>query len=148
MRIICYLISALLLSSLGNPLSAKDMLSSTTTVESLKPQLVLDHSWVPFPDYADREGWDKLLGTNKEAIIKRGEGKLRYKWKYLKATDFLAYERTGDRNIMQTPNSDNVNALSDLVVAELAERKGRFIDQIINGVFYQCERSSLVLSAH
>lgn len=108
----------------------------------------MDQKWVPFPNYTDREGWDKLLGSNKASVIKRGENKLNYQWKPVVATDFLEYERSGNRNVMQTPNSDNTNALSDLVVAELAEGKGRFLDQIINGVFFQCERTSWVLSAH
>ena len=34
------------------------------------------------------------------------------------------------------------------MLAELAEGKGRFIDQLINGVFYSCEMTSWVLSAH
>jgi hypothetical protein len=108
----------------------------------------MDRAWVPYPDYNDREGWDKLLGDNKDVLIKRGEKQLTYQWQVIKATDYLEYERSGDRNIMQNPNSDNNNALSDLVLAELAEGKGRFLDQIINGVYYNCERTSWVLSAH
>ena len=26
-------------------------------------------AWFPFPAYTDREGWDKLLGSHKEAFI-------------------------------------------------------------------------------
>ena len=33
-------------------------------------------------------------------------------------------------------------------MAELAEGKGRFVDQLINGVFFSCEMTSWVLSAH
>lgn len=124
------------------------MLSAGRDTTLMKELLVMNQKWVPFPDYNDREGWDDLLGENKDAVIKRGEGRLRYQWKVLKMTDYLEYERSGNRNIMQTPNTDNLTALSDLVMAELAEGKGRFMDQIINGVFFQCERTSWVLSAH
>lgn len=148
MRLISYFVSVLILGSFCSSLSAKDMLSSNNSAATIEESLVMDKKWVPFPNYTDRESWDKLLGDNKSAVIKRGENKLKYQWKPLLATDFLEYERSGNRNIMQTPNSNNTNALSDLVVAELAEGKGRFMEQIINGVFFQCERTSWVLSAH
>ncbi|MDD4198613.1 MAG: heparinase II/III-family protein [Paludibacter sp.] len=126
----------------------RNLLAQYTTPEKLAGILVMNRHWVPYPDYSNRTGWDKLLGDHKNDLIKRGEKQLDYQWQVIKATDYLEYERSGERNIMQNPNSDNNNALSDLVLAELAEGKGRFLDQIINGVFYNCERTSWVLSAH
>lgn len=126
----------------------RNFLSKNESAEGLKSILLLQQKWVPYPLYEDRAGWDKLMGSNKQLLIKRGEKKLDYEWKVIKATDFLEYERSGNRNVMQDPNVDNDYALNDLVLAELAEGKGRFIDQIINGVFYNCERTSWALSAH
>ncbi len=128
--------------------SERNLLAKDNSPEKIEKTLVLNRQWVPYPDYADRNAWSELLGDNKEILIKRGEKQLNYAWQTIKATDYLEYERSGNRNIMQDPNSANNNALSDLVLAELAEGKGRFIDQIINGVFYNCERTSWVLSAH
>jgi hypothetical protein len=116
--------------------------------ERLRTQLLLNQTWVKYPPYADRKAWDQLTGEHKPAIIARGERLLNYEWKVVKATDYLEYERSGDRNIMQTPNNANTNALAELALAELAEGQGRFTDQIINGVFYHTERTSWVLSAH
>ncbi len=129
-------------------MKGQDLLITKASPEILRNCLVTDQKWVPFPDYYNRKGWDLFTSKNKAVLIARGEKKLNYQWQILKATDYLEYERTGERNIMQNPNSSNTLALSDLVVAELAEGKGRFIDQIINGVFMQCERTSWVLSAH
>ena len=126
----------------------RNLLSKEQTPETLREKIVLSQKWVKYPSYYDRPGWEKLLGENREMLIKRGEKHLNYEWKVLKATDYIEYERSGERNIMQTPNSANNNTLVDLVLAELSEGKGRFIDQIINGVFYQTERTSWVLSAH
>jgi hypothetical protein len=126
----------------------RNLLYQHNSAEKLAGMLVMNRDWVPYPAYNNRTAWDDLLGDNKEGLIKRGEKQLDYQWQVIKATDYLAYERTGDRNIMQNPNSANNNALSDLVLAELAEGKGRFLDQIINGVYYNCERTSWVLSAH
>lgn len=49
---------------------------------------------------------------------------------------------------MEKPLNENLTAISSLFLAELAEGKGRFMDQIINGVFHSCEMTSWVLSAH
>lgn len=143
------ILPALLLTVADVQASAeRNYLAGRNTVASLVSEVQTASGWVPYPRYTDRAGWDSLLGENKAELIRRGERQLKYVWKVIPATAYLAYERTGDRTIMQEPNSDNNNALSDLVMAELAEGKGRFIDQIINGVFYNCERTSWVLSAH
>lgn len=116
--------------------------------EQLKEALVMNQKWVPYPAYNDRAGWNELLGTNKESLIRAGEKMLNYEWKVIRATDYLEYERSGERNIMQNPYEANRKAINALMLAELAEGKGRFIDQLINGAFYSCEMTSWVLSAH
>lgn len=126
----------------------RNLLAGNFNPETISKALTPAQKWVPYPDYNKRDAWEALFGRNRDNIIKRGERQLNYQWQVIRATDYLEYERSGNRNIMQDPNSDNNNALSDLVFAELAEGKGRFIDQIINGVFYNCERTSWVLSAH
>lgn len=108
----------------------------------------MDQKWVPYPGYTDRSGWDQLLGENKTQLIKKGEDALSHKWEVIKATDYLEFERSGNRRIMEDPFGRNNNAITDLFLAELAEGKGRFIDQLINGVFHSCEMTSWVLSAH
>ena len=49
---------------------------------------------------------------------------------------------------METPFGENNSALSNLVLAELTEGKGRFLDQIANGIWLDCEMTSWALSAH
>lgn len=127
---------------------SQDLLTKRYSFDFVKQSLIENQQWVSYPSYTDRAAWDELLGANKAMVIRRGESKLKYEWQTVKATDYLAYERTGNRKLMEDPHTANQNTLSDLVLAELAEGKGRFIDQIINGVFLQCERTSWVLSAH
>lgn len=116
--------------------------------ESLAECLVLNQKWVQYPSYKDREGWSRFLGEYKDEIIKNGESLLGYTWKVVKATDYLEFERSGNREIMERPFDDNNQAIVRLMLAELAEGKGRFIDQLINGVFHTCEMTSWALSAH
>ena len=126
----------------------RDLLQGKMTVEQLKSVLKPHQSWISYPAYSDRSGWDALTGNMKQEIIASGEKYLDYPWRVVKATDYIEYERSGSRNIMQDPFGANNTALSSLVMAELAEGKGRFIDQIINGVWLSCEMTTWVLSAH
>lgn len=129
-------------------LNAQQVMTKRFSIEQILNSISEKRDWVPYPEYSDRTGWNSLLGEHKNFLIKRGERRLNYEWKVIKASDYLEYELSGNRNVMQDPNSANNNALSDLLMAELAEGQGRFITQIINGVFYNCERTSWVLSAH
>lgn len=126
----------------------KNLLVQKTDIENLKSMLIMNQQWVPYPQYNNRKGWDNLLGDSKADVIKEGEKYLNYQWQVIKATDYLEYERSGNREIMQSPYNKNNQAIVALLMAELAEGKGRFTDQLINGVFHSCEMTSWVLSAH
>jgi hypothetical protein len=126
----------------------RDLLQKKADLTQLKSSLIPNQKWVPYPNYSDRNGWDKLTSGVKDAIIKKGEAALNYQWKVIKASDYLEFERSGSRQIMETPFGDNNSAMADLVLAELAEGKGRFTEQIANGIWYNCEMTSWALSAH
>lgn len=132
----------------ANAYEKRNLLQKQVSKQQLRQFLSTDLHWVPYPDYSDRQGWDKLTDSFKDNLISKGEALIDYDWKVVKATDYLAYERSGSRTTMESPFGENAKAVSDLVLAELAEGKGRFMDQIINGVFYHCEMTSWVLAAH
>jgi hypothetical protein len=138
----------LLVFIISHAQEARNLLQKTATLEQVKASLVDKTAWIKYPAYDNRSGWDALTGTLKTGLIKEGEAMLTYTWKVVTATDYLEYERSGSRLAMENPFGANNTALSRLVLAELAEGKGRFMDQIINGVWFACEMSSWVLSAH
>ena len=85
----------------------RNLLKNKATKEQVKESLVMNQKWVPYPAYTDRQGWDKFLGANKDFYIKRGEAKLHFDWKIVRATSYLEFERSGDRNIMSGPYGQN-----------------------------------------
>lgn len=140
-----------LLFKLVTPLHAyeeRNLLQQSADLSKLASVLIPNQQWVPYPSYSDRAAWSQFLGEDKGAYIKRGEKMLNYEWKVVKATDYIEFERSGNRRIMEDPFGSNNGAIADLLMAELAEGKGRFIDQLINGVFQSCEMTSWALSAH
>ncbi|MDR0418853.1 MAG: heparinase II/III-family protein, partial [Prevotellaceae bacterium] len=149
MKRLIILLSAISLSAFNiYAYEERNLLQKAVTLDALKEMLILNQKWVSFPNYTDRAEWDALLGDSKDAYIKQAEKYLTYQWQVVKASDYLEYERSGDRKFMEAPFNDNNYAISTLLLAELAEGKGRFIDQIINGVYLSCEMTSWVLAAH
>ena len=41
--------------------------------------------WFPYPEYTDREAWDKLTVDHKKLLVKNGEKYLRCKWQNTRA---------------------------------------------------------------
>ncbi len=147
------LVCCLLLASVAQTTQAyteRDLLQRCAqSREHLRGLLAADQSWVSFPDYKDRAAWDSLLGEEgKRQLVMAGEKLLDYKWNLIRATDYLEYGRSGDISVMERPYFENRTALGTLMMAELAEGKGRFTDQLLNGVFYSCEMTTWAVSAH
>ncbi len=126
----------------------RNLLEKAITKPELSQALAKGTEWVYFPKYQDRSVWQALDPAVKQELIRRGEKALNFEWGVIKATDFLEYTRSGNRDVMQNPDSRRTNAITDLALAELIEGKGRFIDQLVNGVWAMCEQSTWVLSAH
>lgn len=140
----CFLLTSLSASAY----TERNFLQKKASLQQVKESLVPKDQWIKYPAYANRAEWDALTGTLKQELIQKGEQYLSYEWKVVKATDYLEYERSGSRVAMENPFGSNNTALSNLLLAELAEGKGRFMGQLINGVWQACEMSSWVLSAH
>ena len=143
------LAAAVLVASLSvQAYEKRDFLQKSATEAQVRGCLVMNQKWVPYPAYADREGWNKFLGEYRDRIISDGEKMLGYKWEVVKASQYLEFEKSGSRKIMEDPNNRNSTALGRLLMAELAEGKGRFITDIMDGVFYFCEQTTWAESAH
>jgi hypothetical protein len=132
------------------PTSAQypDLLSSKYSLENLKHHLIPRSQWVPFPHLDDRAAWAKADKATLDAAVKAAEKYLDYTWPGIPATASLAIARSGSRSPFENVSFQRRGVLATLVVAEIAENKGRFLDQIINGVWAICEESWWGSSAH
>ena len=93
--------------------------------------------WLPLPKYSDREGWDALLTPQeKEYFIKKGEKSLKYAFQPVPISTFLCLYTTGDKQAMRKIERENRQAFIDLMMAELAEGKGRFLTKIADGMWF------------
>jgi len=124
----------------------RNILANEAKTIDLAKVMINDNSWNKLPGYKDRQFWEGLAANIRQEYIKRAEGYLSYNWPVVKATDYLEFIRSGDRR--QSVYSACSNALISLVMGELVEGRGRFIDQIINAVWYYSEQTWWGWSAH
>ena len=98
-----------------------------------------------FPSVRDRAFWESFQN---DTCVREAEAALDYRWPVILATDFMAFRKNADRVIMERPHFDRRDHLVLFTLAELKENKGRFLPQIVNGLFAICEESYWGLSAH
>jgi hypothetical protein len=102
----------------------------------------------PFATAAEREPWEGLPADARAALIDAGERQLKSPWDVLPATLFLEFRRNGNRSRYEGVRNRRRNKLQDLVIAECVEGKGRFVDEIVNGVWLTCEETFWGVPAH
>ncbi|MFR9166630.1 MAG: heparinase II/III family protein [Dysgonomonas sp.] len=127
---------------------SKNILSGKYSAEDLQQILITYDNWVPFPKIQDRLSWEKADRRLLQNYIKQGEAFLDYDWPALPATSSLLIVRTGNRSEYEDISFKKRKVLGTLLLAEIAENKGRFVDQIINGVWSICEESWWGAPAH
>lgn len=141
--IILYLASSI---AFCNP--KRNLLTDSYTRKFVNSVLAKDYSWITYPSYSDRMGWSQLPEEVRKKTIQEGEKYIGYDWPIFTATMYLEFTRAGNRSIIDEAISNRLRALRSLVMAELMEGEGRFIDDIINGVFTYCEQTYWGSSAH
>ena len=124
------------------------MLAELYPLEKIREILAPRNAWHPYPTADERAGWEALPEKIRKGYVARGEESLNFGWPVLPAALFLDYARTGNRSRFQAQRNARRHALADLVLAECMEGKGRFVDQIANGVWTTCEETYWGVPAH
>lgn len=104
--------------------------------------------FIPCPPALKRVPWVSLPEDLKNRLIHSAETYLNFDYPSLTAVDFMEFSKTGNRNHYEEKQFKRRIALSTLVLGECIEYKGRFLDDIINGVYIICEENAWQLPAH
>jgi len=104
-----------------------------------------DFSAPLFPKAREREYWENEYSKK---YVEVAEEYLCYDWPSIKATDYIAFKTESSRVKQENVHFARRSALYALILGELAEYKGRFIPQIVNGIFTTCEETYWGVSAH
>ena len=130
------------------PEKPKNLFCSTFTPELLSRSLIAASDWHPYPKGAEREAWQQVHREVAAAAVARAEKIKGTEWESLPATVFLEYKRNGNRSHFESYYFTRRTRLLDLVLGECVEGRGRFIDEIVNGVWLECEETFWGVPAH
>jgi hypothetical protein len=127
---------------------SRALVSGGASPQSLARTLLARREWKPFPTAAERSRWEGLPQDARLSLIAAGERNLRTAWPELPAAVFLEYARTGNRSDYEGLQFARRHRLRDLALAECAEGKGRFAEDIVNGIWATCEETFWGVPAH
>ncbi|MBO4456153.1 MAG: heparinase II/III family protein [Butyrivibrio sp.] len=101
-----------------------------------------------YPNISDRDRWNALSDELKNDLISAGEKALNEPWTMLLISDFREFLKTGDRLGFEDKFFPRRRKLNKLVMAECVENKGRFVDDILDGLYLILEETTWCLPAH
>ena len=125
----------------------RNLLSGKYNPDILKEIIVSAVNWHPYPK-AGEPDWRQIPEKVREAHIRQGEKNLNCEWETPKASIFMEYVRDGNRSNFQRISFNRRRQLIELVLAESIEAKGRFLDDIMNGIWTICEETYWGVPAH
>lgn len=135
-------------ASQSSPFKPHNLLAGSFPPDVLRRSLVPAANWNPFPRFADRKAWQELPDDTRQSIMAGAASILNSPWVSLPATTFLDFARNGNRSRYEALNFERRGRLSTLVLAECFDGKGRFLDEIANGVWLICEETFWGVPAH
>lgn len=142
------LLTAILVAlNLDAQVTQRNILTKQFSAEQVKKALVPKAAFKPYPQ--SPEAWQKALPDSViQQTIKAGEAGLKFKFEPISATIALDFVRSGDRERHSNISFAKRNVLTELILAESMEGKGRFTEAILNGVWSICEESYWGVPAH
>lgn len=130
------------------PPKPKNLLSSTFTPDLLSKSLISASDWHPYPKAAERDAWQQVYREVADKAVANAEKVKGTEWESFPATVFLEYKRNGNRSHFESYYFTRRVRLLDLVLGECVEFTGRFLDELVNGIWLVCEETFWGLPAH
>ncbi len=126
----------------------RDIMSGAWNESKLEGALIPRSQWKPFPAAADRAAWESLPAALRQELLAAAEAQLGAPWPSLLASAFLDFARNGNRSRFESVRGARRHRLGDLVIGECVEGKGRFLDEITNGIWLTLEETWWGVPAH
>lgn len=114
----------------------------------LREHLLTHDTYFPFPKASWREAWEKIPVDVKDSIIKVARENINFVWPSIPAVRYMDFTRNGNRIDFEKYYFHRRKMLAIFAAAECLEYQGRFIEDIINGIWLLCEETNWVLPAH
>ena len=106
---------------------------------SVKELFVSPSAFHPFPKYGERAVWEALDIETRQKWIDEAESDIDYNWPITPMYVYRVYGTEGNFYPHWLSYTAKRAALGIFTIAECMEGKGRFTQQIINGIYAVCE---------
>lgn len=119
----------------------------------LNEHLLPCQQWRPFPQANDRQAWEAIAANPAyhgltQFLIRTAEQQLGASWPELPATLYMEFVRTGNRSHYEHLYFERRQRLATFVLAECLEYRGRFLDEIVNGLWAIMGEVTWCIPAH
>lgn len=139
---------SVLLAQPGPAPPEKKLLQSRLSAGLLRRAVRPRAEWRPWPPAGDRTAWQALPLELKTSVVTAAEAQLGKGWPSLPASLFLDYARNGNRSRYERVRRDRRGRLTLAALAECIDGRGRFLDDVLDGVWLTCEESFWGVPAH
>ena len=139
---------ALLLAQQRPAPPEKKQLQSRISADLLRRSIRARAELRPWPPASDRDAWQSLPLELKTSVVTAAEEQLAQPWPSLPASLFLDYARHGIRANYERVRRARRDRLTLAALAECIDGRGRFLDDVLDGVWLTCEESFWGVPAH
>jgi hypothetical protein len=140
-----FFVLALVVSATQGP---RNLLTGGLREQALAAALLPAAQWHPYPTIRDRADWEAVPQEIRAGFIRQAQQYLGTTWERIPASVTLQYIRGGNRSHYDAINTRQREKLATLVMAEVFENQGRFLDDIANGIWAISEQTFWGSTAH
>ena len=126
----------------------RNLLTGALSEQTLAAALVPAAQWHPYPTTRDRADWEAVPQEIRAGFIQAAGQYQGTTWERIPATVTLQFIRNGNRSNYDAINTRQREKLATLVLAEVFENEGRFLDDIANGIWAISEQTFWGSTAH
>jgi len=126
----------------------RNLLTGSLSEQTLAAALLPAAQWHPYPTIRDRADWEAVPQEIRAAFIQAARQHVGTTWERIPATVTLQFIRNGNRSNYDAINTRQREKLATLVLAEVFENGGRFLDDIANGIWAISEQTFWGSTAH
>lgn len=130
------------------PAVQRRLLQSRVSADRLRRAILPREHWRPWPSAENRAAWESLAEDLRVSITAAAEAQLGKPWPSLPASLFLDYARNGNRSRYEGVRRTRRERLTVAALAECIDGRGRFLDDVLDGIWLTCEESFWGVPAH
>ena len=129
-------------------LTERNLLTGRYDSASVANALLSADEWKPYPTIDNRDSWMALPEAVRDGHVGEADSLIGTTWPPMPATVLLEFVRTGNRSNYQRLSFERREKLAKLVLGEVFENEGRFLDDIVDGIWAISEETYWGVPAH